>query len=330
MYRAVLSVRLKLCLLAAAWGTTIAAVCSALAGKLPPAGLLAVGLACAGVGGLVVWAGASRWLAPLRALREGVERLAAGDLEARVAPVADDELGLLARRFNEMGDSLRQKSGMQQAFRRYTSDYVVERLLAEGGAAQLAGAEREVTILFADVRAFTRLSEGLPPAEVVALLNEVFQLASDCILARSGCIDKFMGDAVMAWFGVSATDDDHALHAVEAGLDLCRALEERRARLAGSGVAALMGIGIHTGNVVVGNIGSERRTDFTAVGDPVNVAQRLEKLAGGGQVVVSEAVQRRVRHRIALDFSGAQKLPGREAPVHVYTVRRPGLAGAAR
>jgi class 3 adenylate cyclase len=259
---------------------------------------------------------------PLRRLRAGVERLSSGDLSVRVPPTSRDEVGSLTRAFNEMGESLQQKERLQRAFGRYVNDFVLTQLLESGEDHQLGGAEREVTLVFADIRRFTRLSEGMKATDVVSLLNEVFQLASDRILARGGIIDKYMGDSVMAYFGAPLPQADHARRAVAAALDIQTALAERRA--AGGPDSALasveLGIGIHTGVVVVGNIGSEQRTDFTAVGDAVNVAHRLEKLARPGEILVSEAVQRQVRDAFRLRFEGERQLSGRQEPVHTYVV----------
>src|SRR5271157_3585973 len=267
---------------------------------------------------------------PLRRLRAGVERLTKGDLTARVPPTSRDEVGELTRAFNEMGESLQQKERIQSAFGRYVSDYVLNQLLQTPDGDELSGAEREVTILFADIRRFTRLSEGMKARDVVGLLNDVFQLLSDRILARGGTIDKFIGDSVMAYFGAPAAQPDHALRAVSAAEDIVRAVAERsaRARAQGTpGAAPIMvdvGIGIHSGLVVVGNIGSDRRTDFTAIGDAVNVAHRLEKLARPREILVSEAVQRRVRGAFRLRFEGERQLSGRVEPVHVYAVELDG------
>ncbi|HKE12772.1 MAG TPA: adenylate/guanylate cyclase domain-containing protein [Myxococcota bacterium] len=263
---------------------------------------------------------------PLRRLRAGVERLTKGDLTARVPPTSRDEVGELTRAFNEMGESLQQKERIQSAFGRYVSDYVLNQLLQTPDGDELSGAEREVTILFADIRRFTRLSEGMKARRVVGLLNDVFQLLSDCILARGGTIDKFIGDSVMAYFGAPGAQPDHALRAVSAAEDIVRAVAERNLQLPGkdpegeSGVLIDVGIGIHSGPVVVGNIGSDRRTDFTAIGDAVNVAHRLEKLARPREILVSEAVQRRVRGAFRLRFEGERQLSGRVEPVHVYAV----------
>lgn len=257
---------------------------------------------------------------PLRRLRSGVERLTAGDLSARVPPTSGDEVGELTRAFNEMGESLQQKQRIQSAFGRYASDYVLNTLLENPEGAELAGAEREVTILFVDVRGFTRLSEGLKARAVVSLLNQVFQTVSDEILKRGGTIDKFIGDSVMAYFGAPAPNTSHAVDAVSAAVEIQRAIGARNAALGPDGQRVDVGIGIHTGVVIVGNIGSDRRTDFTAIGDPVNVAARLEKLAGRGEILVSEAVQRRVRDLHRLHFEGERQLSGRQEPVHVYSV----------
>jgi class 3 adenylate cyclase len=261
-----------------------------------------------------------------RHLRHGVEQLAAGDLAVRVPPTTRDEVGELTRAFNEMGDSLQQKQRVQNAFGRYVNDYVLNQLLEGPEEEGRSGIEREVTILFADIRGFTHLSEGLKAHKVVALLNEIFQLVSDRILERGGTLYTFIGDSVMAYFGAPVTQPDHALRAVSAAIDIQRAIagRVRASQQPGADVSEILpveiGIGIHTGVVVVGNIGSDRRTDFTAVGDAVNVAHRLEKLARPGEILVSEAVQRVARAAAKLRFEGERQLSGREEPVHVYSV----------
>jgi class 3 adenylate cyclase len=222
-----------------------------------------------------------------------------------------------------MGDSLEQKHKIQQAFGRYVDDYVLNQLLESETHEKQVGIEREVTILFVDIRQFTRLSEGMVASDVVGLLNECFQLISDVILGGGGTIDKFIGDSVMAYFGAPLPQADHALRAVTVAIEIARSVERRNAQIAAAGdgrVPIAIGIGIHTGVVVVGNIGSDRRTDFTAVGDAVNVAHRLEKLARPGEILVSEAVQRQARGAARLRFEGERQLSGREEPVHVYSV----------
>ncbi len=297
----------------------------------------AAAIICLGVGAGVAFV--ALLVGPLRRLQVGVAQLAAGDTSVRVPPTSRDEVGELTRAFNEMGDSLLQKQRIQSAFGRYVNDYLLAQLLDEPEGAELAGIEREVTILFADIRGFTRLSEGLEAPRVVALLNEVFQLVSDRILERGGTIDKFMGDSVMAYFGAPVPNPDHAQRALSAAVDIIRCIEERNQRSDGldpsttSSIPVRVGIGVHTGSVVVGNIGSDRRTDFTAVGDAVNVAHRLEKLASPGEILVSEAVKQRVGSVFHLRCVGTRQLPGRQEPVELFAVAvesssKPGIPGA--
>ena len=281
-----------------------------------------LGVAC-GVGFVALLIG------PIRRLRAGVERLTAGDLAARVPPTSTDEVGELTRAFNEMGESLQQKERIQRAFGRYASDYVLNALLETPEGTELEGAEREVTLMFVDVRGFTRMSEGLKAHDVVSWLNDIFQLVSDAILKRGGTLDKFIGDSVMAYFGAPIPSADHAVQAVNTAVDIMRANRNRNRSLPPGDHPAELGIGIHTGPVVVGNIGSDRRTDFTAIGDAVNVAARLEKLAKPGEILVTEAVQRRVRGAHRLRFEGERQLSGRVEPVHVYSVEVPEQAATS-
>jgi class 3 adenylate cyclase len=261
-----------------------------------------------------------------------VERFTAGDLTVRIPPTTRDEIGELTTAFNAMGEALQQKERIQSAFGRYVSDYVLAQLLEGPDGADLAGVEREVTILFADVRRFTALSEGMKARDVVSLLNDVFELVAARILAHGGTIDKFIGDSVMAYFGAPVSQADHAARAVRAALDVQLALAERKLcddTPAEHSAFLEVGIGIHTGPVVVGNIGTDRRSDFTAIGDAVNVASRLEKLARPGEILISEAVQRRVRGVVSLRFEGERQLSGRQEPVHVYAVDLAASAASA-
>jgi class 3 adenylate cyclase len=262
---------------------------------------------------------------PLRRLRIGVEQLSAGNLSVRVPPTSRDEVGELTRAFNEMGDSIQQKERIQSAFGRYVSDYVLSQLLEGSDGEPQRGIEREVTVLFVDIRSFTHLAEGLQAPRVVSLLNEIFQLVTDRILDYGGTVDKFIGDSVMTYFGAPIPDSNHSIQAVSAAIEIRNAIAARNQQIkvddTPERLAVDLGIGIHTGPVVVGNIGSDHRTDFTAIGDPVNVAHRLEKLARPDEILVSEAVHRRVRSVIPMRFEGERQLSGRAEPVHVYSIR---------
>ncbi|MCH7645229.1 MAG: HAMP domain-containing protein [Myxococcales bacterium] len=262
---------------------------------------------------------------PLRRLRIGVEQLSAGNLSVRVPPTSRDEVGELTRAFNEMSDSIQQKERIQSAFGRYVSDYVLSQLLEGSDGEPQRGIEREVTVLFVDIRSFTHLAEGLQAPRVVSLLNEIFQLVTDRILDYGGTVDKFIGDSVMTYFGAPIPDSNHSIQAVSAAIEIRNAIAARNQQIkvddTPERLAVDLGIGIHTGPVVVGNIGSDHRTDFTAIGDPVNVAHRLEKLARPDEILVSEAVHRRVRSVVPMRFEGERQLSGRAEPVHVYSIR---------
>jgi adenylate cyclase len=282
--------------------------------------LAAVGVAVLGVAGGLAFV--SLLVGPIRRLRSGVERFTDGDLAVRIPPTTRDEIGELTHAFNAMGEALQEKERIQNAFGRYVSDYVLRQLLDGPEGAELTGVEREVTLLFVDVRRFTRLSEGMKARNVVSLLNQIFELVAARILACGGTIDKFIGDSVMAYFNAPLAQPDHATRAVRAAVEIQRAMAESgmSAPAAEGAMDLHLGIGIHTGLVVVGNIGTERRSDFTAIGDAVNVASRLEKLAKPCEILISEAVQRRVRGTVTLRFEGERQLTGRQEPVHVYSV----------
>ena len=285
---------------------------------------VAVAVVCLGVVAGTVFV--ALLVGPLRRLRVGVERLSTGDLDVRVPPTSRDEVGELTRAFNEMGDSLQQKERIQSAFGRYVNDYVLNQILEGPDDEPQAGMEREVTILFGDIRRFTRLSEGMKAQSVVGLLNEIFQLVSIPILERGGTIDKFIGDSVMAYFGAPVSQPDHAMRAVAAAVEIMRAMGERNARISAAepgGSRRRSASSSASASIAAwswwATSAPSRRTDFTAVGDAVNVAHRLEKLARPGEILVSEAVQRRVRAAARLALRGrAPALRSRRAGPRLF------------
>ena len=218
----------------------------------------------------------------------------------------------------------RDRQRVTRIFGRYVAPTVVEEILSVGEEnLKLGGTKKRITILFIDIRGFTPLSEKLPPEGVVAVLNEYFDIVTKCIFENKGTIDKFIGDAAMALFNTPLPLEDHALWAVRAG----KAITEQGAALQRkvletSGVTLNFGIGINTGDAVVGNIGSVNRMDYTAIGDAVNLAARLESNAKAGQVLVSETVYQEVAGRLPLEPMGEITVKGKSQPIKVYQLAR--------
>ena len=208
----------------------------------------------------------------------------------------------------------RRLQAMREMFRRYVAPAVVDRLEDHPDQLKLGGKRQEITILFADIRGFTSLSEQLPPEKLVDILNGYLALAADAILQEEGTLDKFMGDAVMGIFNAPLPQSDHPLRAARAALAMRAAVMRLHRRLP-EGLRLHYGIGIHTGEAVVGNIGTEQQMNYTAIGDAVNLAKRLQEWAGGGQVILSAQTYARIRQQITANPIMPFHVKGREAVV---------------
>jgi adenylate cyclase len=181
---------------------------------------------------------------------------------------------------------------IRDVFGRYVSDDVVASLLERPGGLALGGEHREVTVLMADLRGFTTLSERLAPEQVVALLNYFLEEMIDVILAHGGTIDEILGDALLVVFGAPVHHDDHPRRAVACAVEMQQRLDAVNAKNRADGLPAVaMGIGVHTGGVVAGNIGSRRRAKYGVVGPTVNLASRIESYTVGGQILVSASTR---------------------------------------
>jgi adenylate cyclase len=207
---------------------------------------------------------------------------------------------------------------------------VVAEVLANPDAVQLGGETRAVTLLFTDLAGFTGLAERLRPQEMVAFLNDYFTRMCDCVLEQRGVIDKFIGDAIMALFGAPVAQDDHPARAVRAALGMLDEMERINGELRAAGRPPVgTRIGIHTGEAVVGNMGSSKRFDYTAIGDTVNLASRLEgaNKAFGTRCLVSGAAWEAAGAGIVGREVGLVRVYGRERPIRVHEPLA--LAGAA-
>lgn len=218
----------------------------------------------------------------------------------------------------------REKRQVKRLFSRYVPRDVYEQLMADPDRAALGGKRRMMTVLFSDVRGFTAMSEKATPEEVVGQLNEYFSRMVDVLFAHQGTLDKFVGDMVMGLFGAPLDDPDHAEHAVQAALAMTRALDDLNGAWAAAGRPVLdIGIGISTGEMVAGNIGSQAIMSYTVIGDTVNLGARLESLNKdyGTRVIISEATRAALKGRYDIRPLGDVTVKGKSRPVAIYEVR---------
>lgn len=221
-----------------------------------------------------------------------------------------------ARMQERIQSELERRSRLQ----RFLSRSVAEQYMESGSDPVLGGEEREITVLFADLRGFTTLAEKISPTEAVSLLNLVFERLGATILAQGGVLDKYIGDCVMALFGAPVGDEEHCLSAVRAALAMQGELAAVRGQLAARYSGLAIGVSINCGTAVVGNIGSELKMDYTAIGDVVNVAARIEDLAGPGEILITDSVATRIAAFVDFGPKTTLTLRGREQSTQVYAV----------
>lgn len=224
---------------------------------------------------------------PVQDLIAGTARVRRGTLGEAVPVSTLDELGDLGAAFNEMQVGLRDRAALQAAFGSYVDPALAQRLI-DSGSSVFEGEELEVSVLFADVRGFTSYSEGVTPADAVALLNRLFDVIVPVVHAHGGHANHYLGDGLLAVFGAPQPVERHADAAVAAAIEI-----QRRVRAA-MGVALRIGIGINTGPVIAGTVGGGGRLEFTVIGDTVNVAARVEALTKetGDPILITEATRR--------------------------------------
>jgi adenylate cyclase len=257
-------------------------------------------------------------LQPVDRLLEATEAVKSGDLDARVPVTSGDELGQLAGSFNEMMEGLSEREALREAFGAYVDPDVAERVLDEGEL--IEGQEREVTVMILDVWDFTGLAERSSPRETVSFLNDLFGIVVPCVTEHGGHANKFLGDGLLAVFGAPERLSDHADRAVAAARDVATNLTER------FGDELRFGIGVNSGSVVVGSVGGGGRLEFAVIGDPVNVAARVEHLTRETDevVLVTEATRDRLSApEDELSPRGDFVLKGVSEPVPIYALALP-------
>ena len=213
------------------------------------------------------------------------------------------------------GDELRERQAtIRRTFERFVSPQVVERLLQDPTLVKLGGEMQEVTVMFADLEGFTGMSERMHPEKLLSILNQYHQLMVEVVQQHQGTVDKLLGDGIMVLYNTPLPAPDHALRAVATALDIRRRLAEFHQRLE-PGHRLAINFGIHSGPAVVGNVGTARIMDFTAVGDTVNLAARLCELAQGGKILISETTFTQLNNRVGVRIVGPKQVRNRSDPV---------------
>ena len=246
-------------------------------------------------------------------LQQATDRVAAGDLHARVPVVTTDETGRLAQSFNTMIEGLDEGERLRRAFGAYVDPRLAERVLAEG--ADLGGEEREVSVLFLDIRDFTSFSERSAPRDVVALLNDLWELAVPILLRYGGHANKFIGDGLLGVFGAPEPLADHAEQAVAAALEIAT---EVRQSFAGR---ISVGIGVNSGPVIAGTVGGGGRVEYAVIGDTVNTASRVEHATRetGDPLLITDATRMLLPDdRFEMTERAAVTLRGKSEPVRLW------------
>lgn len=206
-------------------------------------------------------------------------------------------------------------------YSRFLPEYVVKQMLENPNSFKLGGVNQPVTVLFSDIRGFTSMSETADPEEIVRILNRYFSAMTEVIFEHGGTLDKFIGDGIMALFGAPNATPDDARNAVNAAIGMQRRLEELNAEFIAEGRRPVaIGVGLHTGVATVGYIGSEIRSEYTAIGDTVNLASRLESNTSGGQILISDATAAAAGHGFDLRKREPITVKNRKQPVELYEV----------
>lgn len=259
-------------------------------------------------------------LTPIYELIEGVILIRRGDFTYKVVDIGKDEIGVLARLFNDMTSDLMTKKILMQALSSYTSEEVTQRIMAGNMPIDTHGQKREATIVFVDIRGFTSLTMTREAYFVVDILNGYFDIIANVSKAHGGFVDKYIGDGAMVTFNTLADKPDHKIAACRFALDLqvelvayFNRIQEGRRRLH-------FGIGIASGEIITGNIGSSTKLDFTAIGDAVNKASRLEGLAKNNEAIISDDIYHGMESELIVQVLEPVFMKGFQNQIPLYSL----------
>jgi adenylate cyclase len=272
---------------------------------------------------------AARLGSAVRAISDAARQVKAGTYATVPKLGTGDELQVLGEDFNQMVQGLKERDHLRETFGRYVTRQVADHLLQ--GNVNLGGQLIPVTILFSDIRSFTSISETMEPTAVLDFLNVYFSGMVESVLTHGGVVDKFMGDGIMAVFGAPVPQPDDPLHAVQAALEMRARLEQINVGFRERGLPEIRsGIGLHSGQVVAGNMGHVERMEYTVIGDPVNLASRLEGMTKelACDVILSEDLYMQVERHVRAEPLKRIKVKGRDQEVMVYRLIGLRAAGA--
>jgi adenylate cyclase len=262
---------------------------------------------------------------PIDKLVEASRAIGNGEYTFRFKEHRTDELGVLMQAFNEMAEGMLEKSQVKNALSRYVSPGVARQILSNLDDVSLSGKRIEGSVLFADIAGFTQLSEQTSPEDLVRMLNRYFTLITCACSINHGIVDKYMGDGVMLVFGAPEADKDHAFHAVSCALLIQKLVASENLKREEQGLSPVkLRIGINTGTMLAGNMGSCDRMEYTVVGDTVNLASRLCGITNGEQIVISREMYMRddVKNRVLAGEYQSIRLRGISKPVNTYQVEQ--------
>ncbi|MBC8491185.1 MAG: HAMP domain-containing protein [Candidatus Marinimicrobia bacterium] len=264
---------------------------------------------------IAVWLG-FHFSRPISNLVLATGEIGSGNYQHKIILARNDELGNLATAFNRMGDELWKNSLMQKSFGKYIGSEVLEMIMADPESAWLKGHRNEVTIVFTDIRGFSSYSKSKEPEEIVEGLNKYFEIATQAIQDHGGYVDKFIGDAVLGVFGVPVYHKDHVERGVRAAIDMQKKFMNKRNN--GDSFLQSVGIGINSGVVVSGNIGSQDKMEYTVIGDTVNLAANLNSLANPGEIIITKSVYENLEDIITVKPLSPQHIKGKTDPVETF------------
>ncbi len=257
---------------------------------------------------------------PIKELKKSVEIFGTGDYEHQAKVRRKDEIGDLADTFNQMARDIAIKEKIKDSFGRYVAPEIVDMILANPLDHWMKASSKEASVLFTDIRGFTTLSEDKDPEYIVDLLNVHFTQITEIIIRHGGHIDKFIGDEAMAVFGITKENQNHAIDAVNAGLEIMDLIETCARQNKESILPLRIGIGINTGKMVSGNLGSPKKMEYTVIGDNVNIASRLTSLAKPGEILISEKTYDKInRHNdYTIIEKGLMPIKGMKTKIRVF------------